>query len=146
MKVVRAAAVNGAATKENGATRGSFLELAVTADQWLAPGDAADRFVFRNVTVLGKDGQPEREWDVIRIDLSQDGTWSMTAVECAVTRTGEKDAQSREALEVLGAGLQGAYADLVGFTTQLATVENERGSAVTRLSYDDARRGFTTVS
>jgi hypothetical protein len=105
-------------------------------DQWLAAGNPQSRWVFIGSTLLGKDGRPAQEWDVLRIDLDASQTWQVAAVECAVNRTGAKDAEAREKLELLGAGLQQRFADLSRYEALLATVK--RGD----LDYEDSRRGF----
>lgn len=119
--------------------RGYLLELAVVADQWLASGNPAQRFVFVNTTRLGKDGRPEQEWDVVRIDLIGRDSWEITAAECAVTRGGAKDEQDRARLDYLGQRLEGRFSDLTRYRTLFASIA---GGA---LRYDDARRGFGPV-
>jgi hypothetical protein len=137
MALIRTEAVNRAASKGN--ARGYALEAATIADQWAAPGDPQRRFVFFNCYMLGKDQQPEKEFDVVRVDLFTDRTWTVTAVECAVSRSERKDVEGREKLELLRTRLQGRFGDLKSYVALFA----EPG-AHGDVSYEDAGRGFTT--
>lgn len=137
--VLRDAAFKEALTHTPKARRGAFLELAVCADEWLADGDVADRFVYRGVTLLGKDGVPECEFDVVRIDLIRDGTWTVCATECTISRTKAKDDADRAKLERLRELLQDRFADLAGLTTKLATVKRSYAA----VNYADAGRSFS---
>jgi hypothetical protein len=109
----------------------------VVADQWLAAGDPRDRFVFLGSTLLGKDGLPEHEWDVIRIDFCGRDEWTLTATECAIRRTAQKDDEAREKLELLRTRLEDRFIDLTVYRTLLATVRDGR------VKYKDAARGFS---
>jgi hypothetical protein len=119
--------------------RGYALEVAVAADQWLASNAATHRFVLAGVTELGKDGQPSREWDVVRLDLVGRDRWTITAVECAITRSGPKDDQARQKLAYLEERLSGRFNDLAKYETRLAT------ASAGRLRYEDAGRGWTML-
>ena len=128
----------GRASKGGGA-RGYALEAATIADQWLASGDPLRRFVFFNCYMLGKDQQPEMEFDVVRVDLFSDKTWSVTAVECAVARSESKDNDGRGKLELLRTRLQGRFSDLESYTTLFAEPGDD-----SNIAYEDAGRGFST--
>jgi hypothetical protein len=137
MELIRGDAVELASGK--GGARGYALEVATIADQWLASGDPQRRFVFFNCYMLGKDQQPEKEFDVVRVDLFSNKTWSVTAIECAVSRSESKDGGSRDKLELLRTRLQGRFSDLQSYTTLFA----EPG-ADGKVAYEDAGRGFST--
>jgi hypothetical protein len=136
MELIRSEAVGRASGK--GGARGYALEVATIADQWLAPGDPERRFVFFNCYMLGKDQQPEREFDVVRLDLFSDKTWRVTAIECAVSRSGGKDNEGRDKFELLRVRLQGRFSDLTSYTTLFA----EPGDGI--IAYEDAGRGFSS--
>ncbi len=121
-------------------SRGFALEVAAAADQWLADGAPAHRLVMTGTTLLGKDGQPAHEWDVVRIDVHRDRTWDVTAVECAISRSTTKDDDARSKLELLRTCLQGRFGDLAQYRTLLATVGPGQ-----KIAYEDAGRGFTPV-
>jgi hypothetical protein len=133
---VRRSALELARTSGQHWSQGHALEAAVIADQILRPGSGF-RFVLSGAVALGDDGSPTREWDVVVVDLLDDG-WSATAVECAVTRNTQKDTRARESLDVLSEALHSSFSDIRNFTTLMATVSGDS------IDYEDARRGFTT--
>lgn len=139
MELIRAEGVVRAGGSGSG--RGYALEAATVADQWLAGGDPQQRFVFSNCYMLGKDQQPEKEFDVVRVDLHKDKTWRLAACECAVSRSESKDNEGRNKLELLRIRLQGRFSDLESYTTLFATP-----GAHGKVDYDDAGRGFARQS
>lgn len=136
MELLRAEALSQAGGK--GAGRGYALEVATVADQWLAAGDPEERFVFFSCYMLGKDQQPEKEIDVVRLDIHSDRTWRLAVAECTVTRSVSKDNESRDKMEVLRERLQGRFSDLSSYTTLFA----EPGSDGL-VAYEDAGRSFS---
>ena len=76
------------------------------------------------------------EWDVIRIDLTDDGRWIVNAVECAVNRSKSKDEEAEEKLGILQQALKGSYNDFAGYKTWLATLEEGE------LRYEDGGRSY----
>jgi hypothetical protein len=122
-----------------GAKRGYALEAAVAADQLLDSSAPKHRFVFTGATRIGKDGVSAQEWDVLRLDLDRAQGWNLTAIECAVTRTGAKDEESRAKLEYLRTQLAARFGDLTTYRTLLATVKKGE------LHYQDAGRSWTDV-
>lgn len=117
--------------------RGAALELAVAADQILAEGDCSHRFLILNPTEMSEERQPVREWDVVRIDLLRNRTWTVTAIECAVNRTTKKDEKARESLHILQEALRKSYSDLASYQTFLASIGTDTPS------YEDAGRSYT---
>jgi hypothetical protein len=95
--------------------------------------------VFLNSTRLGKDGQPAQEWDVVRLDLAPDATWTITVVESAISRAAQKDSEARDKLDFLRERLQGRFSDLKAYRTLLATVSQGQ------VKYEDAGRSFSLV-
>jgi predicted Ser/Thr protein kinase len=93
-----------------------------------------------NATQWRPDRKPVREWDVIRVDLLDDGTWMVNVVECAVNRTKKKDEEAQKRLEVFQQALRGSYADFTVYETHFATIEGND------LSYEDAGRNFKANS
>jgi hypothetical protein len=138
LEVIRAGALNRT-SEGSRSSRGYALELAVVADQLLASGKPKHRFVIVGATLLGKDGQPVNEWDVLRIDLDDSHAWSMTATECAVSRNAAKDGEAREKLEHLQKQVADRFTDLTTYRTLLATVQGGQ------LKYADAGRSWSPV-
>jgi hypothetical protein len=127
------------AASGSGAQRGYALEVAVATNQLLDETSPQSRFVFLGSTLIGKDGQPAQEWDVVRLDLDGNKGWSVTAIECAVARAAAKDEEARTKLELMRTHLASRFSDLTSFRTLLATVD---GGA---LNYEDAGRSWTKV-
>lgn len=75
---------------------------------------------------------------MIRLDLDADG-WSVTAVECALSRTNSKDEEGREKLEFMRARLADRFTDLSAYGTLFATI------TAGKLHYSDAGRSWTRV-
>jgi hypothetical protein len=138
LDVIRAGAL-GRTSVGSRSARGYALELAVVADQLIASGNPKHRFVIVGATLLGKDGQPVTEWDVLRIDLDESHAWSLTAVECAVSRNAAKDGEAREKLEHLQHQVADRFTDLTSYRTLLATVKEGQ------LKYADAGRSWSPV-
>lgn len=90
-------------------------------------------------TRLGKDGQPVQEWDILRLDLDGSLGWSLTAIECAVSRSNTKDQESREKLEYLRTQVADRFSDLTTYQTLLAT------STDGNLVYVDAGRSWSKI-
>jgi hypothetical protein len=131
-------ALNRAAAGD-GATRGYALEVAVAADQLLEESGPRHRFLFMGATRIGKDGQPAQEWDTLRLDLDGSQSWSLTAIESAVSRSTSKDDESRARLEFLRGHVAGRFSDLATYRTLFATIKSGR------LRYEDAGRSWTKV-
>jgi hypothetical protein len=127
------------ASSGNGAARGYALEVAVAADRLLDETSPRNRFVFLGSTMIGKDGQPAQEWDVVRLDLDGSKGWSVTAVECAIRRSAAKDDEARAKLQLMQTSLADRFSDLTTFQTVLATVKNGA------LSYTDAGRSWSKL-
>ncbi len=135
--VVRGAAVEHA-VEDTGSERGAALELAVAADQLLSDDPSAHRFLVVNAIQWDENRCPVREWDVLRIDLTDDGRWTVTAIECAVSRSKKKDDEAVEKLGVLQEALKGSFVDLADYRTWLATVDQNG-----ELSYEDGGRNYS---
>lgn len=123
----------------SGSRRGYALEIAVACDGLLEQPAPTNRFLLLNPTVIGKDGLPVQEWDVVLLDLEPAGTWRFTAVECAVNRTEAKDKEAREKLDLIRERVTSRFSDLSAYRTLLATVRTGD------LDYEDAGRGWTRV-
>jgi len=139
LETVRERALAVAAGRHDG-DRGRALEVAIAADQWLSTDRCDARLVLIGATALDVDGKPSAEWDVIRLDLTPERNWTLSAIESAVTRSESKDREARDRFEIIREALQGPYGDLARYSPRLATViEGE-------LVYEDAGRGFTRDS
>lgn len=138
LRALRAEALTRAGTGSS-SSRGYALELAVAADQLLRDPIPSQRFVFVNPVLIGKDGQPTKEWDIIRLDLDTAKGWSLTAVECAVSRSASKDTEGREKLELVRSVVAGRFSDLTTYSTLFATVKDSD------VSYEDAGRSWTAL-
>lgn len=138
LELIRAGALKRA-SEGSKSGRGYARELAVVADQLLASGNPKHRFVIAGATLLGKDGQPVNEWDVVRIALDDSHAWSLTATECAVSRNAAKDGEAREKLEHLHQQVADRFTDLTTCRTLLATVKGGQ------LKYADAGRSWSRV-
>lgn len=134
--VVRGTAVEHA-VQDTGSERGAALELAVAADQLLSDDPSAHRLLVVNAIQWDENRRPVREWDVLRIDLTDDGRWTVTAIECAVNRNKKKDDEAVEKLGVLQEALKGSFVDLADYKTWLATVDQNG-----ELSYEDGGRNY----
>lgn len=136
LRRLRSAAATRSASG-SGSERGYALELAVACDQLLSPEPCRYRFLVLGATALDDAGSPTSEWDVLRVDLLGDGSWTVTAVEAAVNRTPQKDNEARARLDDLQAKLRSSFGDLAAYRTFLAS------PASNQPVYEDAGRNWT---
>lgn len=104
--------------------RGEALELAVLADQLLHGDECVHRFLMFNATEFA-DRKPKCEWDILRVDLHADGTWTIVATECAVNFGSQEKAEAERRHVRLRDAVRTSYSDLALYDTLLATIEDD---------------------
>lgn len=136
-KLSTEAAAAAGQSKNSAVPRGAALEVAVIADQLLSEPLPKHRMVFSGLRGLVPNGQPEVEFDVVRIDIA-DNHWKVVIVEASVDGSKAKADESRTRIDVLSGALQNRFDDLRECETLLASPD--RSTRTVR--YEEARRGW----